>query len=466
MNPKTLSGWAWAILAAMLLSACQPATAKATPVPLPTETITPPPPVSTMPPGSGVGIPEEALKGVTIQAWMPWFGVDTELFQSQVNDFNSSNPWGITVQAVSQQSYSELFDSVAAVIATPNRPQLVIALPEQALAWDGMGQVVDLSRYISDSHYGLTPSEVQDFPSVFLNQDEVNGHRLGMPAQRTARFMLYNVSWAQELGFVSPPKTTDDFKEQACRAHQIMLTDTDRTNDAQGGWLVDDSTTTFVSWMDAFGGGIVAGPNYQFLTPRNLSALTFVKQIYDSSCAWTASSDTNPADAFAARRALFATAALEDLTDYSRAMAAANNTDEWTVLPFPPEGQGQGTLVVYGSSYVVLKSTPEQQLASWLFVRWLLSAENQKKWVEVNNMFPLRKSVLSLLGDYQKTHPQWVQAVSLLPAAQIEPQLASWRQVSVMIGDGFDAMFRTNTPAGRVAEVLAIMESTARQLNK
>ena len=56
--------------------------------------------------------------------------------------------------------------------------------------------------------------------------------------------------------------------------------------------------------------------------------------------------------------------------------------------------------------------------------------------------------------------------MSLLPAAQMEPQFASWREVGVMIGDGFDAMFRSNTPAGRVAEILAIMDTTARDLNK
>ncbi len=164
------------------------------------------------------------------------------------------------------------------------------------------------------------------------------------------------------------------------------------------------------------------------------------------------------------RRALFATAALEDLPDYARAMASSGNADEWTVLAFP--GDPKPALVVYGSSYVVLKSTPEQQLASWLFVRWLLSPENQKKWVEVNGMFPLRTSVLPLLGDYQKSHRQWAAAVALLPQAQGEPQLASWRKVRVMIGDGFDAMFHTNTPAGHVAEILAIMETTSRDLMK
>lgn len=145
-------------------------------------------------------------------------------------------------------------------------------------------------------------------------------------------------------------------------------------------------------------------------------------------------------------------------------MASAGNTDEWTVLSFP--GDIQTGLIIYGSTYVVLKSTPEQQLASWLFVRWLLSPENQKKWVEVTGLFPLRNSSLNLLNDYKNSHPQWSAAVDLLPQAQIQPQLASWRVVRVVLGDAFQNMFTANIPAGRVAEVLAMMESTTRDLTK
>ena len=448
-------------LLAVLLTACQPATPTLTSVPSSTKT---PKPASTLAPGSGVGIPEEALKGVTIQVWIPWFGVDASLFESQAEDFNASNKWGIAVQPVGQNNYTVLYDNVSAALATPERPQLVIAFPEHALSWDTTGQVVELTPYVSDPQYGFTADEARDFPDVFWTQDTIGGRRLGVPAERSARFLLYNESWARELGFDSAPQNAVEFRQQACRAHQAMLIDGDRTNDGQGGWLVDTNASTFVSWMSAFGGGVLEGDSYRFLTPKNLKALTFIKQLYDEGCAWTAQPEADLPAAFAGRRALFATAALEQLPDYSRGLAAANNADEWTVLTFP--GDTQAGLVVYGSSYVILKSTPEQQLASWLFVRWLLSPDNQKKWVEVNGMFPLRTSALELLTDYQKSHPQWAQAVGLLSQAQMEPQLASWRKVRVMIADGFDAMFRSNTPAGRVAEILAIMESTARDLTK
>jgi ABC-type glycerol-3-phosphate transport system substrate-binding protein len=404
------------------------------------------------------------LKGVAIQVWHPWFGVEASLLESQVAEFNQTNEWGITVRATSQNSYTELYSSVTAALPGEQEPDVVIALPEYAVGWDAASSVVDLTDYVDDATYGLTGTEVSDFPAAFWAQDAVGGKRLGVPAERGASFLIYDSTWAKDLGYAATPSTSSEFRRQACGAHQTTVTDADKANDAQGGWLINTQAMTFLSWMMAFGGGVLEGDGYHFLTPKNLAGLTFVKQVYDEGCAWTLPPAGDATAAFAAREAMFATANLEQLPDYARAMAAANNADSWTVLSFP--GPDQAGLVIYGSSYVVLKSTAERQLASWLFVRWMLSAENQKKWVEATGLFPLRTSVLASLGDYQKSHPQWSAAIDLIPTAQNQPQLASWRQVRVMVGDGFDAMFRSNTPSGRVAEILAIMERAASDLSK
>ena len=148
----------------------------------------------------------------------------------------------------------------------------------------------------------------------------------------------------------------------------------------------------------------------------------------------------------------------------SRAFASAENRDEWVVLPFP--NNGSGIIAVYGSSYVILETTDEEQLASWLFVKWLLEKEQDARWVEATHLFPLRSSTLELLGDYEKSHPQWRQAVDLIPQGEMQPQLGSWRTVKVMLGDGFAHMYRVNVASGQVAAILAQMESTAKDLSK
>jgi ABC-type glycerol-3-phosphate transport system substrate-binding protein len=185
-------------------------------------------------------------------------------------------------------------------------------------------------------------------------------------------------------------------------------------------------------------------------------------------CAWVPSNEGVVYDRFASRRALFATLSMEEFVDQARAFTAVNNSDEWAVLPFP--GTDTTAFAVYGSSFVMFESDDVTQLAGWLFLRWMLSAQNQARWVQSTNLFPLRSSTMDLLGDYSSSHPQWMQAVELLPAGKTTPKLSSWRIVKIMMEDGFRDMFDTirhpDLTDGQVPLVLKQMEETADELHK
>lgn len=450
-----------------VLSACAP------PTPLVAVTGTPRPgatqPASSThtptPAGSSLSVEKEALRGIQVNVWHPWFGAEASLFQSQVAQFNTENEWGIVVSGQSQGNYSELFLQTDSAMEDSSYPHIVIGFPEHALGWQE--HVVDLTPYVADPLYGLSATDISDFPAAVWEQDELNGKRFGLPAQRTARFLLYNQSWARELGFESPPATPAEFEQQACAAHTALGTDENPDNDPLGGWLIDTHAMTPLSWMIAFGGGVQEAEGYRFLTPGNIAAFRFVKQLQQKNCAWVASPDLPVADRFAARQALFAAASLEDLPAHVRAFSAANNRDEWTVIKFP--GEERDGLVVYGSSLIMFESQEATQLASWLFMRWMLSAENQARWVQSTGLFPLRASAMPLLGDYTASHPQWAEAVELLAEAETTPRLASWRLVRVMLEDGFRDMFDTirhpDLTDGQVPLILKQMDDTAEDLN-
>ena len=418
------------------------------------------------PAASTLNVEKEALRGVQVKIWHPWFGPEASLIESQIAKFNTENEWGIVVSADGKGNYSELFSQTDAALKDSSNPQIVVGFPEYALEWQDYA--VDLTPYVNDPLYGLNLSEVSDFPKVVWDQDEVDGKRFSAPAQRTARFILYNQSWARELGFDSPPATSADFEQQACAAHKALSSDDDPNNDALGGWLIDTNAMTPLSWMIAFGGGVQEEQGYRFLTPGNIAAFKYVKILQQKSCAWVASPDLSVFDRFASRQALFATASLEDFPDQVRAFSAANNRDEWTILKFP--GDKSDALVVYGSSFIVFQSDDVTQLASWLFIRWILSAENQARWVQSTGLFPLRNSTMSLLADYSAGHPQWAEAVKMLPEGEETPKLASWRLVRVMLEDGFGDMFDTirhpDLTDGQVPLILRQMDQTAEDLNQ
>lgn len=448
------------ILLGIVAGACAPtAPPLSTPAPtfpaaLPTRTA--------QPPGSNLQPLEPRLKGLTVRAWHPWFGTEASLFESMVAEFNQQNQWGIQVQAMGQVSYGVLFERMKEAATGGDRPELVIGLPEQARTWDRDGYVADLTPYLKDPTYGWSEEEVRDFPAPFWLQDAAGDRRLALPFQRTARFLLWNKTWAAELGYPEAPDTPDDFRTQACKATQTLTTDMVTDNDGMGGWLIDTEAMTALSWMQAFEGGVMEGDDYRFLTPNNIRAFTFLRKLQEDGCAWMAAPEADPLAAFASRRALFMTASLEQFPEISRAFAANGSTDQWVPLAFP--GVTKDALVVYGSSLVMMKTSREAQLATWLFMEWLVSKENDARAARSTGLFPLRTSTVDQLGDYAASHPQWKMAVDLMPEGNIQPQLASWRTVRVMLGDGFTQMFRVSLPSGQVPAILAQMESTSHDL--
>ncbi len=160
------------------------------------------------------------------------------------------------------------------------------------MSWDASASVVDLSPYLGDPAWGLGSDVIAGFPPVFWAQDSLDGKQLGIPAQRSARFLFYNQTWAHELGFDNPPATADEFRQQACAANAFFRTDLSPQNDGYGGWIVDTDWQTTYSWLLAFGGGVVDGNAYGFRTDPNLAALQFLKGLFDDHCAWLSTEPT------------------------------------------------------------------------------------------------------------------------------------------------------------------------------
>jgi multiple sugar transport system substrate-binding protein len=461
------------LLALAMFSACSPGTS--------TPTLTPDQSALTGTTGSTPTIPTTqtpairvdpaALRGLSLQVWHAFSGGGDGVFSDQVARFNKTNQWGIVVTQTGYGDYPTLFAAVNTAITSGGTPDLVAALPEQTLSWDASGSVVELTPYLNDPTWGLGTPGFADFPAIFWSQDTLGGRQLGVPAQRSARFLFYNKTWAHELGFTNPPATLDEFRKQACAANASFRTDANPQNDGYGGWIVDSDWQTIYSWMLAFGGGAVDGNgSYGFKKDPNLAALQFLKGLYDNNCAWLALDPDNPKiisqgpyfDQFAKRQALFVTGDLSEVPMVNESMSLENNKDEWTLLPFP--GISGSVLVTYGPSYSVLKTTPEKELAAWLFVRWLLSPENQSQWVNATGIFPLTRSTEGLLGPFSNASPQWEAAVGDLSLAQGVPQLASWRKVRYLLQDGTNVIFQTNLPLDQIPSTLAQMDSMAKEI--
>jgi ABC-type glycerol-3-phosphate transport system substrate-binding protein len=267
--------------------------------------------------------------------------------------------------------------------------------------------------------------------------------------------LFYNTTWAKELGYDSPPSTVDEFKRQACAANAF-------NDNITGGWFINTSTASMTSWMYAFDGEISSTAGYDFTSDEVVSAFEFLYELKAAGCAWQPGT-LYPNEEFAARRGLFFTSSIAGIPHQLEAFEDAGNNDTWTSIPYPGV-EGDPVITVYGPSYVMLRSTPEEQLASWIFLQYLLEASNQALIVEGTGGFPISKSVVALVDGSDVATSQWLAAVELLEYGRFEPRLSSWRTVRAALRDAGDILFTAFNPP-EISDLLDQLQATAEELH-
>ena len=427
-------------------------------------------PSKTPTPSSQLELGAADLRGVIVRYWHIWSGPTGKVVDSLVDEFNLTNQWGIMVAPVYQGGPDGIFSSLSEALASGETPDVAVGYLHQAQAWDAQQELVNLRAYVDDPIWGMSLEEQADFYPVFWEQDVVDGRRLGIPAQRSAQVLYYNTTWARELGFSAPPVLPKQFREQACMAASANNQDANPENNGTGGWIISNNYSAMLGWIYAFGGDILKMPEpsldqsvYQFNTPEIEQTFTFLRSLYDADCAWFAEAEYPNAE-FAHRLGLFATDSVMGIPYQESAISQAGSRDQWTVIPFPSPSQNPA-IDVYGPSFVMLASSPERQLASWVFIKWLSSPENQARTVEASGAFPIRASTLDYLEGYKNRHPQWAAALQTLPFARSEPSFQSWGAVRWALSDAGTQLFRPYFEASQIPGLLDFLDQTAAGLH-
>jgi ABC-type glycerol-3-phosphate transport system substrate-binding protein len=371
---------------------------------------------------------------------------------SLVNQFNTENEYGIVVNAFSQGG--DLYSNVRNVLGSDAAPNLVAGYNNQLQSWDNHGgKLVDLDEYVNDPGWGLDPEAQADFHPIFWEQDTNDNKRLGLPVYRSAVVIFYNQSWAKELGFEKPPQTPDEIREQACAAAAA-------NNDGTGGLIATTDSATNMSWLFAFGGNLQhpSGRSYQATITENQAAFTFLYDLLDQGCAWTPEA-YYPNQEFATRKGLFYPSSIAGIPYQVNAFEDADNIDQWIVIPFPG-GTGEPVINAYGHAYAIFEATPEMQLASWLFLQWILQPKNQAEFIEASGYLPVSTSALQDLKNYAAENPHWTQALELIPYAKAEPSLGSWGIARWVFADAVEELFSPDFNRDQIPTLLEKLEET------
>ncbi len=425
-----------------------------------------PAPLSTPTSSSKIPVDPAELRGVQVEFWHPWMGGLSDAINAAVAEFNQSNIWGITVKAVSQGSDSGVQDALGGIGVAAH--PLVIAAPPEAIAYNqGHSSVtVDLSPYLSDPQWGYKQQEVDDFSMSFWPDSPVDEKLHSIPLLRDLSLLIYNQTWAQALGFQSPPVSTADFQAQACAAAKANLLTGETDSAGTGGYLINTGGAALLGWLSAYqpmpAAAYLSAP-FAFNTTQSASAFGFLRSLSDKNCAWSGRNPT-PYAYFAQRKAIFYSGSLADIPAQQKAMAAQKNSDVWTILPYP--GASQPAPVSFGTSLAITAAgSPNEQLAAWLFLRWMIQPGTQARLAAAASLLPVVKSALPLVpASLTAQNPQWAQAAGWIGQAQPAFSEAWWYTARPVLEDAAWQIFQPFTKPDSIPDVLKELDATVNEL--
>ena len=391
-------------------------------------------------------LPEEIPAGITLKFWHPWSGEMANLITEMVGEFNESNEWGITVDAEFHSDEIVFIDDMNQAIQEGNPPELIAAPGYYLRFLEASGFALrDLQKFIHSQYWGFSNDEAASFLPVFWNADVSSGKRLGIPAYQSGYLIFYNQTWARELGYSELPSDPEDFKNQTCKAGSAYLNDSDLTNNGTGGWVYSYNPSVFYSWLKAFGGGneIEINNSNSLERSENIESGSYLYDLFFENCAWIGRQQ-QPFEYFSNRQALAYSGRMEDILTQERVNKLNNSNDVWSVLPYPSI-TAKPVLLVDGDSFAITSQNEENALAAWVFVRWLLSPENQIRMVEEAGTFPLSETAINLLKDYKNMHPAWAAALGYLPLAEKVPDDSNWGLTKEVLSDISWKLIQYNT---------------------
>lgn len=367
--------------------------------------------------------------GVTVEYWHEWDGLQGEGMDQIIALFNETNEYGITVEELELGSGGNVTSQVDTGITTGELPNLAGgAFLNTAQGWFLDNILVTLDDYVNSPTWGLTEEEAAVINQGVLDVNRpaiepFNGQLLAWPVGISANVMPTNltmVNYLNEAGvidFTGVPTTWEQFEALVCGAANLPAENVAEYAAIIGnedlsetrGFPIGGGSAELTSFMYNHGGFIFdfEEDRYNFTNEGALAGLQYVQDLYNNGCAFFpeggAFSNTN--NEFGLGFSPVATGSSVGVPFIQRSMDRDPETDddnlniEW-VNGTMPWVEGSRTLVPFLRGVGVIRSTPEENLATWLFIKfWATDPEAQRIWTESAQYQPYNTATPANLSE-------------------------------------------------------------------
>lgn len=355
----------------------------------------------------------------------------TEIYRRAISEFEALYP-NITVTLRLYNDYGKIYNDVITNISTQTTPNVCITYPDHIATYlTGSNTVIPLTELMQHEALGLGGTEVRfDAPTKeeivpqFLEECKLGEDYYALPFMRSTEACYVNRDYVEALGFTLPEVLTWDFIWEVSEA--AMEKNEDGTFKINGQKVMipciyKSTDNMMIQMLRQKGAGYSNDRGEIGIFNEVTEELLYtVSEQVEKGTFSTFKISSYPGNFFNAGQCIFAIDSTAGATwigsDAPLSDIAAESIVEFetVVMPIPQFDTENPTMISQGPSVCVFnKEDPQEVLASWLFVQYLLTDGIQIDYSTTEGYVPVTskaqesepyQSYLSARGDDNDAH--------------------------------------------------------------
>ncbi|MBQ9745595.1 MAG: extracellular solute-binding protein [Clostridia bacterium] len=331
----------------------------------------------------------------------------TEIYQRAISEFCALYP-NITVTLRLYNDYGKIYNDVITNISTQTTPNICITYPDHIATYlTGANTVVPLDELMNDESYGLGGSKLLfDSPTAeqivpkFLGECKLGDSYYALPFMRSTEACYINKDYVEALGFTLPEVLTWDFIWEVSEAAMAK--------DENGNYLVngqkvmipfiykstDNMMIQMLRQLEA--GYSDSTGEIAIFNDTTEDLLYMVSEQVGKGTLSTFKISGYPGNFFNAGQCIFAVDSTAGAT-WIGSDAPLSDIDEDKLVPFETEvmtipqfNTESPDMISQGPSVCIFnKEDPQEVLASWMFMQYLLTNGIQIDYSKTEGYVPV-----------------------------------------------------------------------------
>ena len=333
----------------------------------------------------------------------------TAIYNRAIEEFEKLYP-NVKVNIRLYTDYGRIYNDVITNISTGTTPNVCITYPDHIATYlTGPNVVVPLDGLFADPSWGFGGSELRfDGPGAdemigkFLDECAIGGEHYAVPFMRSTEACYVNVTLLESLGYELPEVLTWDFVWEV--SDKAAERDEDGTYPANGQktmipFIYKSTDNMMIQSLAQRGAGYSTEDGDVLLFGEDTEAILRDVAAHTGTGAFsTFKISSYPGNFLNAGQCLFAIDSTAGATWMgSHAPHCDISPDkfvefETAVLPIPQYDPADPKMISQGPSVCVFnKADPEEVLASWLFVQYLLTNDVQIAYAQTEGYIPVTR---------------------------------------------------------------------------